>query len=100
MDFEPRRGSEQGGHRPACVISRNEFNSGTKNVIVAAITTTRRDTPVTVHLPRGMPCDEEAWVLSFQLLTISQERLEKFVGRLNREQIARLDDALRLSFGL
>ena len=45
MDFNPIKGHEQKGSRPAIVISNNVFNKNTKMVIVCPITSNIKDYP-------------------------------------------------------
>ncbi len=56
VDFNPARGSEQAGHRPALVISSDVGNQHSSVVIVAAITRTipKKPYPQCVPLP-GRP---------------------------------------------
>lgn len=45
LDFNPTKGHEQGGFRPAIVISNNVFNMNTKMVIVCPITSNIKEFP-------------------------------------------------------
>ena len=45
LDFNPTKGHEQSGFRPAVVISNNVFNQNTKMVIVCPITTNKKEFP-------------------------------------------------------
>ena len=45
LDFNPTKGHEQAGTRPAIVISNNVFNQNTKMVIVLPITSNTKDFP-------------------------------------------------------
>ncbi len=45
LDFNPIKGHEQSGFRPAVVISNNIFNQHTKMVIVCPITSNDKDFP-------------------------------------------------------
>ena len=50
MDFNPQRGHEQAGYRPAVVISNDFFNAKTNLAIVCPITNTTRPFPLHVAL--------------------------------------------------
>nr|WP_258545017.1 type II toxin-antitoxin system PemK/MazF family toxin [Micromonospora provocatoris] len=101
FDFNPARGSEQAGNRPAVVISQDSFNRRMPVVIIAALTTSvRRGSPVAVHLPAGQPLDREGSILAFQVMTADKSRLKNYAGRLTSSQLLQLDAALRTSFGL
>ena len=52
VNFNPTKGHEQKGMRPAIVISTNVFNKNTKMVIVCPITSNTKDFP-THHLLTG-----------------------------------------------
>ena len=45
IDFNPTKGHEQRGYRPAIVISNNIFNKNTKMVIVCPITSNTKEYP-------------------------------------------------------
>ena len=58
-DFEPRDGREQGGRRPAVIVSSSEFNEQTGLLIVCPITSRIRPFPTSVVLPAGGPISGE-----------------------------------------
>ena len=45
LDFNPTKGHEQSGFRPAIVISSNTFNNFTKMVIVCPVSTNTKEFP-------------------------------------------------------
>lgn len=50
LDFNPIKGHEQSGFRPAVVISNNVFNENTKMVIVCPITSNEKEFPTHYRL--------------------------------------------------
>ena len=54
-DFDPTKGREQGGRRPALVISSRLFASNTGLAVVCPITSRVRPFPSSVVLPPGLP---------------------------------------------
>ncbi|MFD5637427.1 type II toxin-antitoxin system PemK/MazF family toxin [Streptomyces sp. NPDC127077] len=101
VDFNPARGSEQAGHRPAVVISLDSFNRVMNTVVVAAMTTSVREgSPVQVTLEAGDPLPNRGSILGFQVTTIDQRRLEDFAGQLRPEQLKELDVVIARCFGL
>jgi mRNA interferase MazF len=54
-DFDPTRGREQGGRRPALVLSPAAFYRASRFVIVCPITSTVRQFGTSVVLPPGLP---------------------------------------------
>ncbi len=55
LDFDPRTGREQGGRRPALVISPALFWQASRFVIVCPITSRVRPFGSSVVLPKGLP---------------------------------------------
>ena len=53
VSFDPKRGHEQMGRRPALVISRTMFNRHTGLAMVCPITSTLRNIPFHVAIPEG-----------------------------------------------
>jgi mRNA interferase MazF len=100
VDFDPARGSEQAGHRPAVVISMFGWNRLMNVVTVAALTSQVKGGKLGVHLPAGHPLDKEGEILPFQIVSIDKNRLERYAGSLSDDQIAELDAKLKLCWGL
>ncbi|HMR34610.1 MAG TPA: type II toxin-antitoxin system PemK/MazF family toxin [Geminicoccaceae bacterium] len=61
-DFDPRTGREQGGRRPALVVSPRAFQEITALLIVCPITSRVRPFPSSVVLPPGLPVQGEILV--------------------------------------
>ena len=97
-DLNPVFGSEQGGYRPVLIIQNNRGNRHSPTVIVAAITS-RPKTKLPTHVPingiKGL--EKESCVLLEQIRTLDKGRLDDYIGRLNREQMLKVDKALRTS---
>lgn len=53
VDFEPVKGHEQGGHRPALVLSADDYNRVVGLAIVVPITLQAKGYPFEVQIPRG-----------------------------------------------
>jgi mRNA interferase MazF len=54
LSFSPQAGHEQGGHRPALVISPAAYNEASGLAFCCPITRTRRQHPFEVALPKGL----------------------------------------------
>jgi len=54
-DFDPSRGREQAGRRPALVVSPALFTENTGLAVVCPITSRVRPFPTSVVLPAGLP---------------------------------------------
>jgi len=100
-NLDPSLGCEQGGYRPALVVSNNAGNRHGPTVIVAAITSKAKPSLPT-HLPlSGTPgIYPGAVVLLEQLRTIDKLRLGRFVGRLGYVAMRFIDAALATSLEL
>ena len=98
LNFEPRRGSEQGGHRPALVIQSDLGNHapGARTTVVAPLTTQGRPFVFYVPIPRakdnGLPAD--SWANCTQLFTVDKARLERKLGSVTPAQMAKVGEAV------
>jgi mRNA interferase MazF len=103
VNFNPSRGSEQAGIRPALIVSNDVGNQHSSTVIVAAITSQiKRDAPYPfqVHLPDGT-LPKPSLVLCDQLFTCAKERLGQLMGVVSDEEtLDNIDQALRYSLEL
>jgi mRNA interferase MazF len=54
-DFDPTKGREQAGRRPALVVSPARFTENTGLAVVCPITSRVRPFPTSVVLPSGLP---------------------------------------------
>lgn len=50
IDFNPQKGHEQAGFRPAVIVSNNIFNDKTGMALVCPITNTRNNFPLHIEL--------------------------------------------------
>ena len=101
VNFNPGRGSEQRGIRPALVLQNDVGNQYAATTIVAAITTTLRKYPVTVVLEAGEGGLKAASMVNLaQILTIDKGRLKQRLGRIETEAMREVDQALRVSLAL
>ncbi|MEX0799833.1 MAG: type II toxin-antitoxin system PemK/MazF family toxin [Dehalococcoidia bacterium] len=102
VNFGPARGSEQAGRRPALVIQNDIGNEFASTTIVAALTSLRRDEyPFHVHISaKESGLSSGSTVLLEQILTVTQERFGRRIGRLNLDLMAEVDEALHHSLGI
>jgi mRNA interferase MazF len=70
-DFEPVRGNEQGGVRPAIVLTSSEFHENSTKAIVCPITRNPVPWPTKIGLPAGMKT--RGFVLADQIRTLYRE---------------------------
>jgi len=101
VNWNPARGSEQAGKRPALVIQNDIGNEKASTTIVAAITSSVKLYPMNVAVdpPEG-GLDRPSIIKTSQILTVSKERLEKRLGRLGKDTMNEVDKAIKLSLAL
>lgn len=101
FDFDPTRGSEQGGVRPALVVSNDVANEFGSVVSIVPITRTipRKQYPQNVHLPPD-PLPEPGTIYCGQVLTVSKERLRSYRGRVDDNVLYWVGQALKAHFAL
>ncbi|MCL6448580.1 MAG: type II toxin-antitoxin system PemK/MazF family toxin [Armatimonadetes bacterium] len=102
VDFNPARGSEQAGDRPAVIVQNDVGNRHSPTVIIAAVTTAGGKTyPFLVRLKAGEGgLERESMVNAAQILTIDKSRLVKKLGSLSAEKISEVNRALKVSLDL
>lgn len=100
-NFNPGRGSEQKGIRPALIIQNDIGNQYASTTIITAITTTIKKYPVTVLITQGTGgLKENSMVNLAQVLTIDKGRLIKKLGRLEEDKMSEVDEAIKVSLGI
>ena len=101
VNWDPARGSEQAGRRPALVIQNDIGNEKAPTTIVAAISSSVKAYPMNVRInpPEG-GLDDPSIIKTSQILTISKERLEKRLGRISEDSLDEVDRAIKLSLAL
>jgi len=75
-DFDPSRGREQAGRRPALVVSSAEFTENTGLAAVCPITSRIRPFPTSVVLPPDLPIAGE--ILTSHIRSIGTRKPDQF----------------------
>jgi mRNA interferase MazF len=96
-DFDPSRGREQAGRRPALVISSAAFTENTNFAIVCPITSRVRPFPTSVVLPPGLPIMGEVLVSHLRRIDVGARPIHYVGGGVPRD-IAQLVRAKLDSF--
>lgn len=89
--LDPTRGHEQGGNRPAVVVSADWFNLSTENKLVLIVPITTTDKPYPTHIlveAESANLRYESWAMCEQIRAVSYERFKKNRGRLSEETLA------------
>ena len=104
LDWHPARGSEQAGRRPGLIVTANPINRRAPVVVVAALTSRVSQRPyhfhVRVPLSVATGLTRESTVLCEQLMTVSKDRLEAYIGALPPDVMAEVDAALAVALAL
>lgn len=102
-DLSPVIGSEQGGTRPVLVVQNDIGNKFSPTVIIAAITSQINKAKMPTHIEisaNEFGLLKDSVILLEQIRTIDKRRLKEKIGKLNNELLAKVDEALGISFGI
>jgi mRNA interferase MazF len=101
VNWNPGRGSEQGGLRPALVIQNDTGNRFSPTTIVASISTApEKPFPFLVEVPSsesGLP--QKSAINLSQILTIDKSRLRDKCGNLSEKNMENVEQAIKVSLG-
>lgn len=115
VEFDPVKGSEQGGLRPALIVQNDVGNRFSPTTVVAAITRTIPPRPypfIVVVEPNESGLPELSAINCSQLATIQQigsasrlrpsrgESEPRPIGQLNEEKMAQIGEALKFNLAL
>jgi mRNA interferase MazF len=94
LNFDPVKGHEQSGFRPAVVVSGDTFNQLSSNVVVCPITNTDRGYPA--HVALDDSTDTTGFVMCDQIRTVSPvERQARYVENLPYEILSEVLDVVK-----
>ena len=101
-NLNPRKGSEQGGIRPVLVLQNNAGNFFSPTIIVAPITSRihKADLPTHRVLGKEGGLYYNSMVELEQLRTIDKTRVTAYIGRLCRETMEEIEEAVLNSLGI
>ena len=102
-DLSPVVGSEQGGVRPVLIVQNDTGNRHSPTVIAAAITSQMGKAKLPTHIELaaqsyGLP--KESVILLEQIRTLDKRRLRERMGQVDGPVMAKVDEAIAVSFGL
>ena len=101
VNFNPVIGHEQGGERPALIMSVDAFNaSAGEDVFVVPMTSKYRKirTRVTVNTPEG-GLKVDSYVICDKMRSLSRRRLKNRLGAVSNKTIAEVEAILRQILG-
>lgn len=97
VNLSPVVGSEQAGHRPALVVSSNDYLASVPNVVIVVPVTTRdRGLPNHVRLG-GVPglAEADSFAMTEQPRTVDRRRITKHAGQVDVESMEEIRSWLR-----
>ena len=102
VNFDPSQGREQGGRRPALVVSVDKFNLGQAELIVV-LPITSKDKKQPIHVPIKPP-EGRLSVLSFakceDIRSVSKQRLTRFYGTVSPQTMVEVEQRMRILLDL
>ena len=100
-DLNPSRGTESGKTRPVVIIQTNLLNDTHLSTVVCPITSNVQTeiNLLRIHLKKGQ-LDKLSDVLVDQIRAIDNKRFIKKVGQLNKDQIMKIKDNIRIVLDL
>ena len=97
VEIRDSKDSEQSGIRPAVIIQNDTGNTYSPTTIVAFVTSRhKKNLPTHVSL-HCRELSKKSMVMLEQIRTISVKRLLRYVCTLNKQDMKRVDQALRIS---
>jgi mRNA interferase MazF len=95
-NLNPSRGSEQRGQRPVVVVSGNAMNDHFGVVIVMPLSTKIKKYAGCILLKRDKinNLKQDSEVITFQLRSVSKDRLTKKMGNISADQLHELKKKL------
>ena len=102
-NLDPYIGSEQGGTRPVVVLQNNTGNYYCPTLIVAPITSKagkKPSQPTHYYAERIRGLELPGMVLLEQIKTIDKRRVKKYLGRMTRQQMDEIGEAIEEALGL
>lgn len=101
-DLSGTVGSEQDGVRPVLIIQNDVGNRNSPTTIIAPLTSRHDKAVLPTHITLDGKCglSEKSIVLLEQIRTIDKCRLRGYIGKADAEMMKRVDDCIKISFGI
>jgi len=101
-DFNPTRGHEQAGKRPALIVSVDEFNQGPAGLVIV-LPVTSKQKHIASHVP-VVPSEgglrQPSFIKCEDVRSIAAERLSARLGVVSEAAMSAVEDRLRILLDL
>ena len=100
-ELSPKVGFVQIGTRPVIVLQNNCGNFYAPTLIVAPLSSNvnkKRDFPTHYYLDKGISCP--SLVLLEQITTIDKRQVRKYIGRVDRHIMGKIEERIERSLGM
>ena len=102
VNLDPTQGREQAGSRPAMIVSVDQFNHGSSELVIVCPVTSK-DKRIPTHI-KIVPPEANLNIISFikceDVRSISKQRLIKFLGETSKETLKEVEDRLAILLGI
>jgi len=102
VNLDPTQGREQAGSRPALIVSVNQFNHGSAELVIVCPVTSK-DKRIPTHI-KVSPPEANLNMISFikceDVRSISKQRLINFLGETSKETMNEVEDRLTILLGI
>lgn len=98
VDLDPVIGSEQGGRRPALIVSSETLHGISGRILVCPITSNPGNWPTKIVIPPGSVVSGA--LLTDQIRMVDRERLRRRIGSLSDELVLRVAHRLAAYVGI
>ena len=93
-------GSEQKGRRPVLILQNDVGNHYSPTTIVAVLTSKKKKMYLPCHVPINIDGKDYGMAALEQMRTIDKSRLNKYVGKLDSQEMDLINHAMQISLGL
>lgn len=95
-DLNPIKGKEQGGRRPVVIVSGPSMNEHFGVFIVCPVSTKIKNYSGCVQLKKNRMnrLKQDSEIITFQIRTVSRERLREKIGAISDEELRKVFEGL------
>lgn len=98
VNFNPTKGTEQKGIRPAIVVQSDRANKNSPHTIVIPLTSKIRKTILPSHtlIKKSEGLIQDSIALAEQIRTIDKSRIVDIVGKLSDSTMRKVNEAIKI----